>query len=41
VVPGSAELKDEVFNALVDGSIAVNARFLERGKQPAIGLVLA
>jgi Barstar (barnase inhibitor) len=41
VVPGSAGLKDEVFDALVDGSIAVNARFVERGKPPVVALVLA
>jgi hypothetical protein len=41
VVPGSSELKDEVFNALVDGSIAVNTRFAERGKPPVVALVLA
>ena len=41
VVPGSAELKDEVFNALIDGTIAVNTRFVERGKPPPVGLVLA
>ncbi len=41
VVPGSAELKDEVFNALIDGAIVVNSRFVERGKQPAVALVLA
>ncbi|MFL5310310.1 MAG: barstar family protein [Myxococcales bacterium] len=41
VVPGSAELKDEVFTALIDGAIAVNTRFVERGKPPPVGLVLA
>jgi Barstar (barnase inhibitor) len=41
VVPGSAELKDEVFTALIDGSIAVNTRFAERGKPPVVALVLA
>jgi hypothetical protein len=41
VVPGSAELKDDVFNALIDGSIAVNTRFAERGKAPVVALVLA
>jgi Barstar (barnase inhibitor) len=41
VVPGSAELKDEIFNALIDGTIAVNSRFVARGKPPMLGLVLA
>jgi len=41
VVPGSAELKDDVLNALIDGSIAVNTRFAERGKAPVVALVLA
>lgn len=41
VVPDSAELRDEVFNALIDGTIAVNTRFVERGKPPLVALVLA
>jgi hypothetical protein len=41
VVPDSSELKDEVFTALIDGAIAVNTRFAERGKSPVIALVLA
>ena len=41
VVPGSAGLKDEVFTGLIDGSIAVNTRFAERGKPPVVALVLA
>jgi hypothetical protein len=41
VVPDSAQLKDEVFNALIDGTITVNSRFVERGKPPLLALVLA
>ncbi|HKC59844.1 MAG TPA: barstar family protein [Myxococcales bacterium] len=41
VVPGSANLKDEIFNALIDGAIAVNTRFVERGKPPPLALILA
>jgi Barstar (barnase inhibitor) len=41
VVPGCAELKQEVFDALIDGTITVNSRFVERGKPPPLGLVLA
>jgi len=41
VVPESAKLKDEIFDALIDGAVAVNSRFVERGKQPLLALVLA
>ena len=41
VVPDSAKLTDEIFTALIDGTIAVNTRFVERGKPPAVALVLA
>ena len=41
VVPDSAELKQEVFDALIDGTMAVNSRFVERGKPPVLALVLA
>ena len=41
VVPNSGGLKDEIFTALIDGTIAVNTRFVERGKPPPVGLVLA
>jgi len=41
VVPRSADMKAEVFDALIDGAIAVNSRFVERGKPPLLALVLA
>ena len=41
VVPESAKLKDEIFDALIDGAVAVNSRFVEHGKQPLVALVLA
>ena len=41
VVPGCAGLKQEVFDELIDGAVAVNSRFVERGKQPLLALVLA
>ena len=41
VVPDSAKLKKEIFSVLIDGTIAVNSRFVDRGKPPVIGLVLA
>ncbi|TMB03094.1 MAG: barstar family protein [Deltaproteobacteria bacterium] len=41
VVPNSANLKDDLFTALIDGTIAVNGRFVDRGKPPVIALVLA
>jgi len=41
VVPDSAKLKDEVFEALIDGAVAVNSRFVQRGKPPLLALVLA
>jgi len=41
VVPDSAKLKEDLFTGLIDGAIAVNTRFAERGKPPPIALVLA
>jgi len=41
VVPDSAGLKDEIFDALIDGAVAVNSRSVERGKPPLLALVLA
>jgi RNAse (barnase) inhibitor barstar len=41
VVPNSAQLKKEIFESLVQGTIAVNTRLASRGKPPVIGLVLA
>lgn len=41
VVPDTANLKQEIFDDLIDGAIEVNARFVRRGKSPLIGLVLA
>ena len=41
VVPGTGEMKQDIFDALIDGAIAVNRRFVERGKPPLLALVLA
>jgi hypothetical protein len=41
VVPDSASLKKDLFTSLIDGTIAVNRRFVARGKPPLVGLVLA
>jgi RNAse (barnase) inhibitor barstar len=41
VVPNSAALKREIFDALIDATVAVNARFVANGKSPLVGLVLA
>jgi RNAse (barnase) inhibitor barstar len=41
VVPNSTQLKKEMFESLVQGTIAVNTRLASRGKPPVVGLVLA
>lgn len=41
VVLGAGEMKQDIFDALIDGTIAVNRRFVERGKPPLLALVLA
>jgi RNAse (barnase) inhibitor barstar len=41
VVPNSSQLKKEIFDSLVEATIAVNTRFASRGKPPLVGLVLA
>jgi RNAse (barnase) inhibitor barstar len=41
VVPNSAQLKKEIFDSLVEATIAVNTRVASRGKPPLLGLVLA
>jgi len=39
VVPDSASLKPELFDALIDGTVAVNRRFVSRGKPPVVALL--
>jgi RNAse (barnase) inhibitor barstar len=41
VVPDSGALKQEIFDALIEGTIEVNTRATRRGKPPLLGLVLA
>lgn len=43
-IPGSMALRErapDVFGALIECTAAVNERFVERGEQPVIALVLA
>jgi len=41
LVPNSAHLKKEIFQALIEGAVAVNTRLASRGKPPLLGLLLA
>jgi len=41
VVPDTANMKQEIFDDLIDGTIEVNTRFARRGKPPLLALVLA